>query len=604
MNEPTPSHSANDTASGGRVLVLEPDLDLAEKIRAALHEAAPSAEVDVAPTLGQAQDLILNAKPDLFVLDVDTLPDVSQEFLYDLRTSHPNARAIVLTGGHFAAHQEQAAGLGAIHFLEKPFPHGDFVDLVQALLSSSKTADSEKFQGTLSDLHLADIIQLKCMSGASAVLQFTGPKGEKARVYFDAGQVRHATAPGKEGVAAFNEIVNWKGGQISEVSGAGPSPRTIDEDWQMLLMEAVRTMDETRDRQSSAPARPKRATRKVLVIDDSLMLLSFVKEILSEANYEVATAATAGEGLAAAASDPPDLVLLDYVLPDMKGDDVCQRLTENSATASVPIIYMSGFGADLEPDQIKSANVIGSLNKPFTSDLLIKTVENYMPKDPNEPAQPENERIEEEQPSASAENAWSAPAWPQDETVSEPVVTSEPLWPEPDQQSSPRSTETAEIASAAGGTSDAWWSAPVTTSSFPDSQPGSTPSTFESSAAAPTSADEPLPVNGAFFSGDTSFFSLNGALHTIGKEKLTGTLRSLWNKAAVELLARNGAIILVTTRDPVLYCPEAPITLVNVDAEQTEKGRTEQRETGCPLFLTLAREGLILHEPAVQLVQH
>jgi len=88
-------------------------LGAAEKIRAALHEAAPSAEVDVAPTLGQAQDLILNAKPDLFVLDVDTLPDVSQEFLYDLRTSHPNARAIVLTGGHFAAHQEQAAGLGA-----------------------------------------------------------------------------------------------------------------------------------------------------------------------------------------------------------------------------------------------------------------------------------------------------------------------------------------------------------------------------------------------------------------------------------------------------------------------------------------------------------
>jgi hypothetical protein len=43
---------------------------------------------------------------------------------------------------------------------------------------------------------------------------------------------------------------------------------------------------------------------------------------------------------------------------------------------------------------------------------------------------------------------------------------------------------------------------------------------------------------------------------------------------------------------------------VNVDADQTEKGRAEQRETGCPLFLTLAREGLILHEPAVQLVQH
>ena len=607
MNETT-IHSADETAPGGRVLVLEPDLDLAEKIRAALHEAAPAAEVDVAPTLGQAQDIILNAKPDLFVLDIDAVPDLSQEFLYDLRTSHPNARAIVLTGGHFV-HQEQAAGLGAIHFLEKPFPHGDFVALVEALLSPSSAVDSEKFQGTLSDLHLADIIQLKCMSGSSAVLQFSGPKGEKARVYFEAGQVRHATAPGKEGVAAFNEIVSWKGGQISEVSGAAPGPRTIDEDWQMLLMEAVRKIDETRDKDSSAPVRPKTAARKVLIIDDSLMLLSFVKEILSEANYEAVTAATAEEGLTAAANDPPDLILLDYVLPDMKGDEVCQRLTDHAVTASVPIVYMSGFGSDLQPDQIKNSNVIGSLNKPFTSDLLIKTVENYMPKDPNKTAQPENEKLMgDEQTSASNESAWTAPVWPKDETPkaeSEPVPANEPVWPDPNQESSsPAPAETAEIASAAGGTSDAWWSAPVTTSSWPESQPASMPSTFESPETAAPATEEPLPVNGAFFSGDTSFFSLNGALHTIGKEKLTGTLRSFWNKTAVDLLAKDGAIVLVTTRDPVLYCPEAPITLVNVDAEQTEKARAEQRETGCPLFLTLAREGLILHEPAVQLVQH
>ena len=590
--------------------MLEPDLDLVEKIRAALGEAAPSAQVDVAPTLEQAHDLILRAKPDLFVLDIEAVPDLGQEFLYDLRTSHPKARAIVLTGGHFAVHQEQAAGLGAIHFLEKPFPHGDFVALVEALLSPSSETDTEKFQGTLSDLHLADIIQLKCMSGSTAVLQFTGPNGEKARVYFDGGQVRHATAPGKEGVAAFNEIVNWKGGQISEVSGAAPSPRTIDEDWQMLLMDAVRKIDETRERGASAPARPKSATRKVLVIDDSLMLLSFVKEILSEANCDVATAATAGEGLAAAANDPPDLILLDYVLPDMKGDEVCERLMESRATASVPIVYMSGFGADLQPDQIKNANVIGSLNKPFTSDLLIKTVEKYMPKDPNEPAYAENEKlVEEEQSPASADAPWAAPVWPQDEQApqpeSEPVAADEPIWPEPvpAPEAAQSPSETAEIASAAGGTSDAWWSAPVTTSSWEEPQPASAPSTFESPAVA-TTADEPLPMNGAFFSGDTSFFSLNGALHTIGKEKLTGTLRSFWNKSAVDLLAKDGAIVLVTTRDPVLYCPEAPITLVNVDAEQTEKGRAEQRETGCPLFLTLAREGLILHEPAVQLVQH
>jgi len=562
----------------------------------------------------------MNDRPDLFVLDVDAVPDLGQDFLYDLRTSHPNARAIVLTGVHLAAHRARAAGLGAIHFLEKPFPHADFVDLVQALLSPSGEPDSENFQGTLSDLHLADIIQLKCMSGSSAALQFTGPQGEKSRVYFENGQVRHATAPGKEGVAAFNEIVNWKGGQISEVTGAAQSPRTIDVDWQILLVEAVRKIDEARDTDSTAAAQVTPGGQKVLVIDDSLMLLSFVKEILAEANYRVVTAATAEEGLVSATRDVPDLVLLDYVLPDMKGDEVSRQLAQNSATAKVRIIYMSGFGADLKPDQVNNANVIGSLNKPFTSDLLLKTVEKYMPKELSEPESKAGETGQssptaepvwaEPEPSAAAEPVWQepqstavAPARPEPE----PAVNENPAWSETSEAEQSEAAETAGIAASAGATGDAWWSAPASPPAWPQAQPSTSTSAFESPSASPSTearTEESLPLSGAFFSGDTSFFSLNGALQTIGKEKLTGTLRAFWNQETVELLARNGEIILVTTRDPQLYCPEAPITLVNVDAEQIEQARAQQRESGCPVFLALAREELILHEPAVQLVQH
>ena len=209
-----------------------PDENLASAISAALREAAPGAHTDLARSLEEAQRVVFHQRPDLFVLDVDGIYDLGQEFLYDLRTSHPKARAIVLTAVHLAAHRAQAAGLGAIHFLEKPFPHGDFVDLVQALLLPGAQQEDKKFQGTLSDLHIADIIQLKCMSGTTSVLEFTGPRSEKARVFFEDGQVRHATAPGKDGIAAFNEIVSWKGGMISEVAGAGPSlnhrPRLAD----------------------------------------------------------------------------------------------------------------------------------------------------------------------------------------------------------------------------------------------------------------------------------------------------------------------------------------------------------------------------------------
>src|SRR5207253_10895386 len=146
-------------------------------------------------------------------------------------------RAIVLTGVHLPELRENVGGLGAIHFLEKPLTEWDFIDLVERLLRPAAAA--EKFEGTLSDLQFTDIIQLKCMSGATAVVEFTGPSGEKARVFFDRGQVTHATAPGRQGMAAFNEIVRWKGGTVSEVADAPASPKTIEMDWQQLLMEAV-----------------------------------------------------------------------------------------------------------------------------------------------------------------------------------------------------------------------------------------------------------------------------------------------------------------------------------------------------------------------------
>ncbi len=612
MNLPL-SSSVSHSAEGGRVLVLAPEEQLSADILRALGEAAPGAQTSVARNLEEAQRLVMHDRPDLFVLDVDATYDLGQEFLYDLRTSHPNARAIVLTGVHLSAQREKAAGLGAIHFLEKPFPHADFVTLVEALLAPGGPSDREKFQGTLSDLHIADIIQLKCMSGTTSALEFTGPKGEKARVFFEAGQIRHATAPGKEGVAAFNEIVDWKGGKISEVSGGEPSLRTIDIDWQVLLMDAVRKIDESHGKAEGEVEQPAVKARKILVIDDSLMLLSFVQEILGEANYQVTTAATAEEGLAAAITTAPDLMLLDYVLPDMKGDEVSRRLAEDERTSKIRIVYMSGFGSDLQPGQSAGGNVIGSLNKPFTSDLLIKTVEDYMPIESHPPeTAPETEAIPTEPlPAVEPPADWQT------------VSTSDAPSSGEESAKAPEFTGIAPAAAAAGD--DAWWSPPLKPSVAPTSEftssppPASAPPVspeFQSGfgdfapatfAPAEFAAEpmEPLPVTGnTFFSGDTTFFSLNWALQTIAKQKLTGILRAFWKREPVELIARDGQIMLVTTRDPELYCPEAPITLVNVDAAQTANARSEQRENGCPLFLALARQNLILREPAMQLVQH
>ena len=552
-----------------RVLILEPDEQLAAAVVEALQQAAPEALLEMANSLEQAQQLVLGVKPELFVLDMDAAQDLGQDFLYDLRTSHPNARAIVLTGVHLPEQREQVSGLGAIHFLEKPFVQGDFIDLVERLLRGGDAA-AEKFQGTLRDLQFTDIIQLKCMSGATSILEFTGPNGEKARVFFDKGQVRHATAPGRQGMEAFNEIVRWKGGTVSEVPETTPGPKTIDMDWQQLLMEAVRVADEAEAAPAKRPSRKQKGSPKILVVDDSLMLLSFVKGVLIEARYDVTTASSGEEAVREAQSGTPDLILLDFILPDTKGDEVCRRLLENPGTAGIPVVYMSGYGAELQASRNENSNVIGFLNKPFTSDLLIKTVETHMPK--------------------KQEDSQTQKAEPAEPT---PVEADFPVAPEPAYQ------ETSEVGPEVSEAAEAPWWTPAPSEEV---QPAAA-AAFEPAMEQNYLPDESV-TNGIYFCGDTRFFSLNRALQIVASQNLTGTLRFYWEKQPIALLTQKGQVLFATTPDTDLYCPEAPVALNNVDPNQIAAARARQQESGCPMFITLAQESLIGQEPATQLVQH
>jgi CheY-like chemotaxis protein len=594
---PASANSAATSSSKLDVLVLEPDEKVAAEIISALDEAAPGTKAVVAASLGEAQQLVFEQKPALFVLDVDATYDLAQDFIYDLRTSHPDARAIVLTAIHFKAQREQVAGLSAIHFLEKPFPRADFMTLAEALLAPGDKTEGERFQGTLSDLHIADIIQLKCISGATSMLEFTGPRGEKARVYFENGQVRHATTPGHEGRAAFNEIVDWRGGVISEVPVPPGTPRTIDLEWQVLLMEAVRKIDESRSTEAQTVANsppPNGSAKTILVIDDSAMLLSFVKEILDEQNYQVLTATTGAEGLNMIRSAAPDLILLDFVLPDMKGDEVCRKLVADPATAQIPVVYVSGFGSDLQPDRAEIPNVIGSLSKPFTSDTLVNAVRSYLAGEVSVPNETKPAATESSRPAPAAAAPRPAPT----EAAVAPGSLGEEEKPKPPE--APVFEERSPVASAAPS--------PIAAGVSVDRAPAKSQdllSTQPPAVAARSSEDEAeIASSSAYFCGDSSFFSLHWALQTIAREKLTGTLRAFWTRDSVELLARDGQVVVVTTRNPSLYCEEAPVTLLNVERERIESARTRQAQDGCPIFVTLAREGLILREPGMQLVQH
>ncbi len=226
------------------VLILDDNEPLVAMLVSLLQEEIPEYRVLPARNIEEAQTLASEFQIELFILDINLPDGTGLDFLCDVRTIAPEAKALLMTAVPLPSYQRQAENLGVVHFVKKPFDFGGFVDLVKSLLDPANSGRPGSFAGTLRDLHLTDIIQIKCMSGASAVVEFTSPEGEKGTIHFENGQISHARAGGVEGVPAFNAIVGWRGGSFTELTPVGSHPQTIFRDWQMVLLEAVRLSDE------------------------------------------------------------------------------------------------------------------------------------------------------------------------------------------------------------------------------------------------------------------------------------------------------------------------------------------------------------------------
>ena len=144
--------------------------------------------------------------------------------------------------------------------------------------------------------------------------------------------------------------------------------------------------------------------------------------------------------------------------------------------------------------------------------------------------------------------------------------------------------------------SDDWWRASAPESDW--AQPVSNAESTEiGQRKDPGAAD-------VYFCGRTSLLPLNLAIRIIGKENLTGLLRACWDQEPIDVLARDGEIVLATTRDPDLYCPETPSIVANIDPEVVANARDQQKENGTPFLLTLARNESIERQPALDLIRH
>ena len=107
--------------------------------------------------------------------------------------------------------------------------------------------------------------------------------------------------------------------------------------------------------------------KKILIVDDTKDVLQVISRRLKSWGYEVLTAHSGEEGLRLVEEQEPDLILLDIMMPKMKGREVCAQLKANPRTARIPIIFLTALGL---ADHIKAGMDLGAddyLIKPFES---------------------------------------------------------------------------------------------------------------------------------------------------------------------------------------------------------------------------------------------
>lgn len=118
--------------------------------------------------------------------------------------------------------------------------------------------------------------------------------------------------------------------------------------------------------------------KKILIVEDEESLLKLESILLTTKGYLVQGATTGLAALEAVAIEAPDLILLDIMLPELDGFEVCKQIKENPDTCHIPIIFLS---AKKTPEDISRGEEVGAdryITKPFKSAAVMNTIEQLL----------------------------------------------------------------------------------------------------------------------------------------------------------------------------------------------------------------------------------
>ncbi|MBF0369692.1 MAG: hybrid sensor histidine kinase/response regulator [Magnetococcales bacterium] len=117
---------------------------------------------------------------------------------------------------------------------------------------------------------------------------------------------------------------------------------------------------------------------RILIVDDEKTNIDILVELLSD-RYKTVVAKNGAQALKRANSDkPPNLILLDIMMPGMDGFEVCERLKQEPTTADIPIIFITGKSGVENETRALQAGGVDFIRKPFNPDVVLARIRNHL----------------------------------------------------------------------------------------------------------------------------------------------------------------------------------------------------------------------------------
>jgi DNA-binding response OmpR family regulator len=118
--------------------------------------------------------------------------------------------------------------------------------------------------------------------------------------------------------------------------------------------------------------------KRVLIVEDEESLLKLETILLTVKGYEVSGASTGNAAMEKLSGGAFDLVLLDIMLPDIDGYEVCRQIKEDPRHADIPVVMLTAMKSIEDQERGATCGADAYLTKPFKSALIIETIERLL----------------------------------------------------------------------------------------------------------------------------------------------------------------------------------------------------------------------------------